>query len=190
MISHQCWQYWCQCCVGSPVSPVIANMYMEHFKSLAIPTSPTLITWWFRYLDDVHSATRKDRVNTLQEHLNSIEPHIKFTMELPGTGGLTFLDTLTKHTPNSIQSTVYRKPTHTDRYLDYNSNHPISAKLSVIYTFIHRAKQVCSMLEFLAKEMDHPHKDEKTTTAQHSSFNKANPNRKPMENQTHLQGSL
>ena len=63
-----------------------------------------------------------------------------------------------KPTPNSIESTVYRKPTHTDKYLDYNSNHPISAKLSVIHTLIHRAKQVRSTPEFLAKEMDHLHK--------------------------------
>ena len=85
---------------------------------------------------------------------NSIDPHIKFTIELPGTDGSPFLDTLTKPTSNSIESTVYRKPTHTDRYLDYNCNHPISAKLSVIYTVIHRAKQVGSTPEFLAKEMD------------------------------------
>ena len=129
-----------------------------YFVSLAIPSSPTLIKWWFRYVDDVHSATRKDQVNQLQEHLNSIDSHIKFTIELPGTDGLPFLDTLTKPTPNSIESTVYRKHTHTDRYLDYNSNHPISAKLSVIHTLIHRAKQVCSTPEFLAKEMDHLHR--------------------------------
>ena len=47
--------------MGSPVSPVIGNVYMEYFKSLAIPSSPTLIKWWFRYVDDVHSATRKDQ---------------------------------------------------------------------------------------------------------------------------------
>ena len=98
--------------MGSPVSAVIiANIYMEYFESLAIPSSPTLIKWWFRYVDDVHSATRKDRVNQLQEHLNSIDPHIKFTIELPRTDGLPFLDTLTRPTPNSIESTVYRKPT-------------------------------------------------------------------------------
>ena len=151
---------------------------MEYFESVAIPTSTTLIKWWFRYIDDVCSATRKDQVNKLQEHLNSIDPHIKFTIELPGTDGLPFLDTLTKPTPNSIECTVYRKTTHTDRYLDYNSNHPISAKLSIIHTLIHRAKQVHSIPEFLAKEMDHLQKSYKTTTTQCSSFNKANPNRK------------
>ena len=103
--------------MGSPVSPVIANIYMEYFESLAIPSSPTLIKWWFRYVNDVHSANRKDQVNQLQEHLNSIDPHIKFTIELPWTDGLPFLDTQTKHTSNSIESTVYRKPTHTYRYL-------------------------------------------------------------------------
>ena len=105
--------------MDSPVfSPVIKNIYMEQFESLAIPTSPTLIKGWFRYVDDVHSTTRKDQVNQLQDHLNSIDPHIKFTIELPGTDGLPFLDTLTKPTPSSIGSTVYKKPTHTDRYID------------------------------------------------------------------------
>ena len=88
---------------------------------------------------------------------HSIDPHIKFTIELPGTDGLLFLDALTKPTHNSIESTGYRKPTHTDRYLDYNSNQSISAKLSVIHTLIHRDEQVCSTPKFLAKEMDHLH---------------------------------
>ena len=169
------------------VSPVIANIYMEYFESLAIPSSPTLIKWWFRYVDDVHSATRKDQVNKLQEHLSSIDPHIKFTIELPGTDGLPFLVTLTKPTPNSIESTVYRKPTHTDRYLDYNSNHPISAKLSVIHTLFHRAKQICSTPEFLQRKWITFKKSLKTTTTQHSSSNKANPNRKSRKSQTHPQ---
>ena len=82
--------------MGSPVSLIIANVYMEYFESLAIPSSPTLIKWWLRYVDDVHSATRKDQVNKLQEHFNSIDRHIKFITELPGKDGLPFLDTLTK----------------------------------------------------------------------------------------------
>ena len=69
--------------MGSPVFPVMENIYMEYFESLAIPSSPTLIKWWFRYADDVHIATRKDQINKLQEHLYSIDPHFKFTIELP-----------------------------------------------------------------------------------------------------------
>ena len=99
--------------MGSP-APIIANIYKEHSESLVIPTPPTLFKWWFRYVDDVHSATRKDQVNKLQEHLNSIDPHIKLNTELPGTDGLPFLDTLNKPTPNSIESAVYRKTTHTE----------------------------------------------------------------------------
>ena len=136
--------------MGSPVSPVIANIYMEHFEPLAIFTSLTLIKWWFRYVDDVHSAIRKDQVNKPEEHLNSIDPHIKFTIELQGSDGLPFLGTLTKPIPNSIESTVYRKPTHTDRYLDYNSNQPHFSK-TICYPHLHPQG-------FLAKEMDHLHK--------------------------------
>ena len=126
--------------MGSPVSPVIANIYLDDFESLAIPTSPSLVKWWFSNVDDAHSATRKDQVNKLQEHLNSIDPHFKFTMELPGTDGLPVLDTLNKSTPNSIESTVYRKPTNTDSYLNYCSSLPISEKISVIHTLINRAE--------------------------------------------------
>ena len=96
--------------MGSLVSPVIANIYMEYFESLAIPSCPSLIKWWFGYVDDVHSATKKDQVNQLQEHLNSIKNHIKFTIDLPGTDGLPFLDTLTKCTPNSIESKFIENP--------------------------------------------------------------------------------
>ena len=59
----------------------------------------------------------KIKSTNFQEHLSSIDPCIKFTIELPGTDGLPFLDNLTKPTPKSIEPTVCRKPTHIDRYL-------------------------------------------------------------------------
>ena len=150
---------------------------MEHFESLTIPTSPAVIKWWFRYIDDVYSPTRKDQVNKLQEHLNFIDPYIKFTIELPGTDGLLFLDTLTKPTSTSIKSTVYRKPTHTDRYIDYNCNYLISAKLSVIHSST-KLNKYDLHLNSLKKKWITFTKSYKTTSTQHSSFNKANPNKK------------
>ena len=52
---------------------------------------------------------------------------------------------------------VYMKLTHTNCYLDWNSNHPTSTKRSVIQALTHKARIVCSTPELLAKEMDYLH---------------------------------
>ena len=42
-----------------------------------------------------------------------------------------------------------------DRYIDFNSNHPKSAKHAVVGVLSNRAKNVCSSPELLAEEMNH-----------------------------------
>ena len=50
---------------------------------------------------------------------------------------------------------VYRKPTHTDLYVQWDSNHPLSAKLSVVSSLFHRASVVCRDENDLRKEQEH-----------------------------------
>ena len=45
----------------------------------------------------------------------------------------------------SLGHKVYGKPTHTDRYLHYNSFHYPSIKNSVCKTLINRAKTICEV---------------------------------------------
>ena len=45
--------------------------------------------------------------------------------------------------------------THTDRYLDFNSSHPISAKKAVVRALMDRAENVCSNPDILVKEVEH-----------------------------------
>ena len=67
-----------------------------------------------------------------------------------------FLDTLvTINGDGSLNTKVYRKPTHTDLYLQWDSHHSIAAKYSVINTLHHRAKAVCSNNQLLKEEEDH-----------------------------------
>ena len=71
-------------------------------------------------------------------------------------GSMPFLDTLVILQPDgSFSTTVYRKPTHTHLYLQWDSNHTIAAKYSVVNTLHHRAKAVCSNSQLLEKEEDH-----------------------------------
>ena len=50
---------------------------------------------------------------------------------------------------------VEQKPTHTDLYLQWGSNHTVSSKYSVVGSSHHRAKTFCSSHELLQQEEDH-----------------------------------
>ena len=137
--------------MGSPCSAVVANIHMEYFEKRALgpelPISFTVDTW-LRYVDDVLTIVKKVTDDSLLNHLNSIDPNIKFTIEPPNHhGAILFLDTFPRPSGNEIITSVYRKPTHMDRYLDFNSNHPKSAKCAVVRALSDRAKNVCSSSE-------------------------------------------
>ena len=107
-------------------------------------------------MDDILTIVKKGTHDSLLNSLNSIDPNIKFTIEPPNQqGAIPFLDTFPRPSGNKIITSVYRKPTHTDRYLDFNSNHPKSAKRAVVRALTDRAKNVCSNPELLAEELDH-----------------------------------
>ena len=71
-------------------------------------------------------------------------------------GSIPFLDTIVKpEADGTLSITVYRKPTHTDQYLQWDSHHHLSAKFSIIHTISHRASTVCNKPELLQQEKDH-----------------------------------
>ena len=78
--------------MGSPVSAIVANLYMEFFEELALDSAPSRPRVWKRYVDDACCIMKKDAVDGLLHHLNGVRPTIKFTMELEKDGSLPFLD--------------------------------------------------------------------------------------------------
>ena len=130
---------------------------MEYFETMALgPELPIPVKDWKRYVDDVFSIIPKGNRDTMLQYLNSIDPHIKFTIEQPNAeGGIPFLDTFPKPQGEDIAVAVYRKPTHTDRYLDFHSSHPVLAKRAVVRALMDRAENVCSDPDILAKEIEH-----------------------------------
>ena len=123
------------CAMGSPVGPVIANLYMEEIEERAINNSSNPPKQWDRYVDDIFSIMKKDAVSTFHDELNSIDPHISFTIEHETDGQIAFLDTLISRNSGTITTNVYRKPTHTDRYLDFKSHHDKKPKISTAQHF-------------------------------------------------------
>ena len=91
------------------------------------------------------------------QHINTVDPSIQFTVEeAKEDGSIPFLDTIIKpEEDGSFTIGVYRKPTHTDLYLPWDSNHNIAAKYSVINTLTHRAHTICSTPELAEQELQH-----------------------------------
>ena len=96
--------------MGSPVSPVLADLLMSVLEETAITTSLHPPKWWFRYIDDSSKCLKKDLVNAFHQHLNTINANIQFTLELENTNGydLPFLDTITSSRGTAVQVEVYR----------------------------------------------------------------------------------
>ena len=138
--------------MGSLISPIVANLYIEHFEREALQSASNLPRHWFRFVDDTFVIQQQAHKQALLDHINSIDPAIRFTVEgNQGTGAVPFLDTLvTPEVDNFLSITVYYKPTHTDQYLHWDSHHNLSAKYSVIGTLIHRDKT-----ELFQRELQH-----------------------------------
>ena len=76
-------------------------------------------------------------------------------MERESGDQLAFLDVLVlKRTDGRLGHKVYRKPTHTDRYLHKSSNHHPRQKRAVLKTLVDRAKRICEP-RYLEDEFRH-----------------------------------
>ncbi|XP_068704786.1 uncharacterized protein [Montipora foliosa] len=141
--------------MGSPVSPVVANLCMEAIEEMAINTSEVQPKVWKRYVDDSFCIIKRDAVNSFHTTLNSIDPHILFTIEEESDQQIAFLDTLVSRKDNTITIDVYRKATHTDRYLEFSSHHDKRHKISTAETLLHRAIKLPSTPQGKNTEINH-----------------------------------
>ena len=87
----------------------MANVVMEHLEK--------------RYVDDVCSATKQSQTTVLKSHLNfciTCDPVHSWdpTVEHESNNSIAFIDALLRHEGDGqLSTTVYPKPTHTDRLI-------------------------------------------------------------------------
>ena len=95
-------------------------------------------------MDDTFVIIKKAHKDSFIIHINSIDEKIQFTMEVSRSDeSMPSLDTLvTPGSDGSLSTKVYRKPIHTDLYLQWDSHHTIAAKYSVVSTLHRKAKAI------------------------------------------------
>jgi len=97
-------------------------------------------------------------VEKLTEILNSLDAtrSIKFACEVEQDGKLPFLDILLERTDSGgLKLCIYRKPPHTDQYLNFSSHHPVAHKLSMVRTLLERRQQLVTISQDKIQEDAH-----------------------------------
>ena len=92
--------------MGSPLSPVVANLYMESLEEAAIITALLQPNLWVHYVDDtfVIWTHRQDELHRFHQHLSKHHFSIQFTMEEKSGCKLTFLDVLVTRNEEAAMS--------------------------------------------------------------------------------------
>ncbi|XP_071792712.1 uncharacterized protein [Asterias amurensis] len=154
--------------IGFPISPVLAYIFMEEFESSSLLTADLRPSLWLRYVDDTFVVWPhgQDSLHEFLQYLNQQHSSIKFTMEQEHSGKLPFLDVLiTRNQDGTLHHSIYRKPTHTDRYLHQRSFHHPAIKSSVNRALVQRAYTICDP-DSLQHELQHI-----TTSLQRNGYN-------------------
>ncbi|XP_076059679.1 uncharacterized protein LOC143036316 [Oratosquilla oratoria] len=115
--------------MGSPLSAVMASLYME---TLEVDKFIRIIgrgSKWFRYVDDILVIMPEEsNINNKLRMLNDVNEHIQFTVEMEMERKLPFLDTLIHREDSSAKFSVYRKPSNRDDFIHYLSRHSTRTK--------------------------------------------------------------
>jgi hypothetical protein len=100
----------------------------------------SVILFWFRQADDTMTAIHRDHVATFHAFLNSVHENIKWTFESKVDGPIDMLDlTILRQPDRSLELDVFRKPTHTNQYIAWDSDQPLQHKGSTILSLTRRA---------------------------------------------------
>ena len=68
--------------MGSCISPVVANIFMEHIERQALSTFREPPRIWLRYVDDVFCVIKLSVIDDFHHYINSISLNVKLTLEL------------------------------------------------------------------------------------------------------------
>ncbi len=154
--------------MGNPLAHPLAHLFMIKIQEIALSTTvKTARTFrfksltWIRYVDDIYVRLRRsdrNRIPQILDYLNSIHPNIKFTVEIEENGAQPFLEVLCRSTARKngrYETSVFRKKTHTNLYVRWDSAHPSSQKIGIVRTLLHRVQSVCNTPSGEKAEIDH-----------------------------------
>ena len=144
--------------MGLPLGPTFANIFMCYHESKWLNDCPVDFrpVFYQRYIDDTFLLFNdKHHASLFLNYLNCKHQNIKFTMEAEANNELPFLDVKISRNGDSLETSVYRKPTFTGLGLSYFSFCLFRFKVNAIKTLLSRAYCISSNYLSLHTEFEY-----------------------------------
>ena len=110
---------------------------------------------WIRYVDNTHAYIEPDKPdNYIMKKLNTYHQQIQFTYEFEKYQHILFCCVSIRRLPNrKLETTVFRKETNSDVYMNWNSHAPIQWEIGLLKNLVKRSIIICSDQHLLQKEL-------------------------------------
>ena len=143
--------------MGSPLGPIFANIFLAFHETKWLQDCPVKPVLYKRYVDDTLWFLPPDAdIAALMSFMNSRHSNMHFTHEIENSGKINFLGLTISHDNLNgfhYSTTVYRKPTFTGLFTNYNSFSCLAYRLSVVKTLVFRALRLCSTCQLFLTEL-------------------------------------
>lgn len=124
--------------MGFLLSPLMADLVMQDLEEMTTSKlSLQALFLFFRYVDDILFAAPQHLFEIL-DSFNSMHESLRFTLKI-GINKISFLDTVIIVRNNTIIFYLYKKPTLSGRYLNFNSHHSLRQKKGIVYNLVDKA---------------------------------------------------
>ena len=133
--------------MGSPLRTSLADAFLSYHERNWLNNWPQGFTpvFYRRYIDDIFILFKStDNLKYFQDFLNSCHINKSFSMETKEENKLSFLFVEVIREQSKFTTTIYRQPTFSGVYSNFESFLPSVYKLGIVYTLIYRYFRICS----------------------------------------------
>ena len=143
--------------MGSHLGPTLANVFMCHFENIWLENCPAHFKPFVyrRFVDDTFVLFRtRYNAEKFKSYLHKQHKNIKFTSEIEENGSLSILDITITRENNKFVTSVYRKPTFSGVFTNFESFLPEMHERGLIATLLHRGFRFCSSYDNFHRQIE------------------------------------
>ena len=143
--------------MGSPLGPTLANAFLCHYEKLWLEECPPEFkpVVYRRYVDDIFVLFKSDEhLSSFVNYMNSKHISMKFTSENENSNCFSFLDVKITRCNEGFSTSVFRKPTFSGVFTNFDSFIFHSYKIGLLHTLLFRCFTICSSMQNFHLEIE------------------------------------